>query len=478
MAMATSPQSTAAAPNIPPLRREFRGVWVATVANIDWPTRPGLSVAQMRQEMVAIMDRCKELNLNAVIFQIRPSADALYRSDIEPWSWYLTGESGKAPAENFDPLQFAIQEAHRRGIELHVWCNPYRAGHPNQKGEFAASHISKTNPNLVKRYGTFLWMDPAEPAVQKRSFDVFMDLVERYDIDGLHIDDYFYPYPVTENGQKVDFPDEPSWQRYVQSGGRLNRGDWRRKNVDDFIERVYKGIKQRKPWVRFGISPFGIYRPGIPEGIRAGVDQYGELYADALKWYREGWSDYFTPQLYWPIAQTPQSYPVLLNWWASQNAKNRHLWVGNFTSRTNPAEGNWKAQDVVDQINLTRRNGVSKGNVHFSMKAFLQNWNGISDALKNGPYADAAVPPATPWLGAAPPAAPTIERRTRQGANEVITLRKPETVRFFAVQYADGTITMTSSPTITIDGARGGWVAVRALSRTMIESPATVVRPR
>ncbi len=397
-------------PELPPFQREFRGVWVATVDNIDWPSKRDLTTAQQKRELVAIMDRSHELRLNAVIFQVRPSADALYNSKLEPWSEYLTGRQGKAPNPTYDPLEFAIQEARKRGLELHVWLNPYRAFHPAQKAPLHGSHISKTRPELVKTYGKYLWMDPGEPDVQKRSLAVVADILKRYDVDGIHIDDYFYPYP--EKG--VDFPDGPSYAKYQTRGGKLDRGDWRRKNVDDFVQNLYKLIKREKPLVKFGISPFGIYRPGIPEGIKAGVDQYAQLYADAEKWLREGWCDYFTPQLYWPVAQTPQSYPVLLNYWLEQNIQGRHIWPGNFTSRTNPAEGNWKPAEVQQQIAITRGAGAT-GNVHFSMKAFSRNWNNITSSLRGSVYREYAIPPATPWLDAQAPPAPKIKEASKNG---------------------------------------------------------------
>lgn len=429
---------------VPDVSREFRGVWVATVANIDWPSKPGLSVDSMKNELTGILDKCSELKMNAVVLQVRPSADALYKSDLEPWSWYLTGEQGKAPAGGFDPLEYAIEESHKRGIELHAWCNPYRALHPNQKGAVAKTHVSVKYPDWVKKYGTYLWMDPGEPGVQDHSFKVFMDLVERYDLDGIHIDDYFYPYPITEGGKKVDFPDSKSYGAYVSGGGTLNRGDWRRKNVDDFIERVYLGIKARKSHVKFGISPFGIYRPGVPEGIKAGIDQYDELYADALKWYQRGWCDYMTPQLYWPITQTPQAYPVLLNWWASVNTQRRHFWPGNFTSRTNPSDGNWNPKEVVDQIGLTRLQQGAGGNVHFSMKAFMNNWNGISDALKNGPYARAAIVPSTPWLDSKIPNSPALGVGKIDGGYSLEMTSSDSDFRFFLIQDNMGNVKVTS----------------------------------
>ncbi|MCG9894934.1 MAG: family 10 glycosylhydrolase [Fimbriimonadaceae bacterium] len=435
--MTALPQASAQEFRLP---REFRAAWVATVDNIDWPSKPGLTTPEMKREMVTIMETADRLGLNAIIFQIRPHADSLYKSPIEPWSYYLTGVSGQAPADGFDPLEFAIAEAHKRGIELHVWLNPYRAGHPAQKGPYSQDHIINRRPDLVGKYGNFVWMDPGQEEVQDQSFEVFMDVVQRYNIDGLHIDDYFYPYPVTENGVEVPFPDEASFQAARRQEPNLNRGDWRRRNVNRFVRRVYDGIKRRKPWVKFGISPFGIYRPGVPKGIRAGVDQYAQLYADAKLWLQNGWCDYFTPQLYWPITQTPQAFPTLLNWWHSVNTQKRHLWPGQFTSRLNPTGGNWKPQEIVDQIQLVRRKGgMTNGTVHFSMKAFLQDWNGINKPLMDGVYRTKAVVPASPWLDAVAPGAP--QNPTASVANGGVIARTDDPdVRF-----------------VTVSVNRGGW---------------------
>lgn len=436
----------------PELRREFRAVWVATVDNIDWPSKRGISTDQSMREMVKIFDQTQKLGLNAIILQVRPHADAMYDSPIEPWSEYLTGKQGKAPEPYWDPLQFAVTEAHKRGIELHAWFNPYRAWHPAAKGSKADNYIGKTSPEIVKTYGRYEWMDPAEPDVQDRTLQVMMDVVKRYDIDGVHIDDYFYPYKEKDSkGNLMDFPDGRSWSQYkAGTTDLMSRGDWRRKHVDDFIKRVYESIKTEKPWVKFGISPFGIYRPGVPEGIKAGVDQYADLYADARKWLREGWCDYYTPQLYWPISQTPQAYPVLLKWWLTQNVKERHMWPGNYTGRTDPANGNWKSKEVVDQINVTRELGAG-GNVHFSMKCFMKNWNGIADAVLSGPYKAPALVPASPWLDKEVPPAPVLDAID----NSMVTWKSEgEVVRFYLVQGLK----------------EGKWTTLRVGSETMIDT--------
>jgi uncharacterized lipoprotein YddW (UPF0748 family) len=393
----------------PPVQREFRAAWVATVANIDWPSKAGMTTEQQQGEIVAILDRAQSMNLNAIVLQVRPATDALYPSQLEPWSEYLTGQQGRAPEPFYDPLEMWVTEAHKRGIELHCWFNPYRSRHPSARSPIASNHISRLRPDLVRQYGTHLWMDPGERGTQDHSLAVILDVVRRYNIDGVHMDDYFYPYKERgADGQLLDFPDEPSWQRYVGGGGTLSRHDWRRQNVDQFVQRMYTEVKKEKPHVKVGISPFGIYRPGFPAQIQ-GFDQFAELYADARKWFVEGWVDYFTPQLYWRIEQTAQSYPVLLQWWTTQNPKNRHLWPGNFTSRI--ADGSataWPAEEIDYQVRTTRGFHGATGNVHFSMKALMENRLGIADMLSRGVYAQPALVPASPWLQAVAPPTPTL----------------------------------------------------------------------
>jgi uncharacterized lipoprotein YddW (UPF0748 family) len=401
---AAQPSPSADAP--PPVQREFRGVWVATVANIDWPSRTGLPADSQRAELVRILDRAAAMRLNAVVFQVRPAGDALYQSALEPWSEYLTGEQGRGPG--YDPLAFAVEEAHRRGLELHAWFNPYRARHSRAQSPQAPGHLSRTHPHLVRTYGTHLWMDPGEDSVRAHSLKVIADVVRRYDVDGVHIDDYFYPYKERNAaGTVIDFPDSASYARYRAAGGTLGRDDWRRNNVDRFVEAMYRTVKREKPWVQVGISPFGVWRPGNPPQI-GGFDAYQEIYADARKWLREGWTDYFTPQLYWPIARADVSYPVLLGWWAGENVHRRHLWPGNFTSRVgNRDEGNWRTEEIVEQVFVTRGQPGATGNVHFSMKIFMQNPDSLVDRLTRDVYREPALPPATTWLGGRAPARPT-----------------------------------------------------------------------
>lgn len=402
----------------PPAPREFRAAWVATVVNIDWPTKPGLSTYEQQREILDILDRAKALRLNALVVQIRTTADALYQSKLEPWSQYITGTQGQAPFPYYDPLAFWIEHAHKRGIEIHAWFNPYRAKHATSKVELSSTHLRKRRPDLVKEYGDWLWLDPGEPDAAKHSLAVFMDVVERYDVDGIHIDDYFYPYPIKDAaGNEVDFPDGPSWERYQKSGGKLSRNDWRRDNINRLVREIYQGTKKRKPHVKFGISPFGIGRAGLVPGI-TGFDQYEKLYADAALWLREGWCDYFTPQLYWPIAQKAQSFPVLLDYWRSENPRNRYVWPGLYTSRI-LEEGARKlpAGEFVDQIQITRTRDETPGHVHFSMKA-LQKDADLQAALEKTYPHDALIPAMT-WLDPKAPGAPKASIRLVDGRAEL-----------------------------------------------------------
>lgn len=388
--------------SVPRVPREFRAAWVATVANINWPSKSGLPVAQQQKEALALLDFLQAHHFNAVIFQVRPQADALYQSSLEPWSYFLTGTQGKAPQPFYDPLQFWIDAAHARGLELHVWLNPYRAHHVSG-GPVTESSLVKTKPELVvKLKEGYWWFDPSLKATQDHGVKVVMDLVKRYNIDGVHFDDYFYPYP-SYNGDE-DFPDSLSWARYQKSGGKLSRGDWRRESVNTFIHRLYTEIKKEKKYVKFGISPFGIWRPGYPESV-TGFDQYDQLYADARLWLNKGWIDYFSPQLYWPIRRLEQSFPVLLGWWASENLQHRHIWpginVGRDTSGANTTE-------VINQIMADR--GIqprSSGVIHWSISSITRN-PGLAGALIEGPYKKQALVPSSPWLDAVAPAAPRV----------------------------------------------------------------------
>ncbi len=412
--------------------KEFRAAWVATVANINWPSKPGLSTAEQQQEAIKLLDYLKEHHFNAVIFQVRPMADALYKSDIEPWSYFLTGEQGKAPEPFYDPLQFWIEAAHDRGLELHVWLNPYRAFHPAGKA-ISNQSIVKTNPDLVvKLKQGYYWMDPSKKEMQNRTADVVKDIVKRYDIDGVHLDDYFYPYPDYNGGE--DFPDDASFAAYQADGGKLSRGDWRRASVNALIKRLYKEIKAEKKYVKFGISPFGIWRPGFPASVE-GFDQYEKLYADAKLWLNKGWLDYFAPQLYWPINRMPVSFPVLLGWWHSENTKQRHLWpgiaIGDSTAKS--------LNETMSQIMITR--GMlpqSMGAIHWSLSSLTRNPN-MSKALLDGPYQKEALVPASQWLSKKIPDAPSAQAVMANGQVQVNFTHSSNSIFRTVIYYQYGT---------------------------------------
>lgn len=452
-------------------KREFRAVWVVTGWNIDWPSSRGLLVEQQQSELIQMLDRIQALNFNALVLQIRPGGDALYASQLEPWSEWLTGTQGKAPEPFYDPLEFAIAQAHQRNIELHAWFNPYRARISTESSPNVRPHIALTNPDAVYKYGNDLWMDPGTKVVQDWTYNVILDVVRRYDVDGIHLDDYFYPYPVA--GQV--FPDNKIYSAYQAGGGKLSLGDWRRDNVNQMMQRLSTGIRATKQHVKFGISPFGIYRPGQPPQAQ-GLDQYETLYADPKKWLEEGWVDYMAPQLYWRIDPPAQSYPVLLQWWTDNNPKRRHIYPGNRLSALDAT--NWPISEYEKQVEITRNlnSQLALGNIFYSMKVFNENRLGIVDTFKTSTYAQLTLTPDMPWLGGVKPALPvgvTVKEGKltwRAAANAKIrswTLyqQKGETWRLLKVLEA-GTTAATVEP---------GTYALCAVDRLANESAGVVV---
>jgi uncharacterized lipoprotein YddW (UPF0748 family) len=499
----------------PPPAREFRAAWVATVANIDWPSAPGLSAAAQRAEAITILDRARAIGLNALILQVRPAGDAVYPSTLEPWSEFLSGTQGKAPGlagePAFDPLAFWVDEAHKRGLELHAWFNPYRARHASAKSPLVAPHIGIRRPELVKVYGDQLWMDPTEPAAAAHTLAVVADVVRRYDIDGVHIDDYFYPYPVPVPGAvpappapagttpavppppvpEVPFPDDDAYARYRLGGGPLARDDWRRSHVDAMVQAMHRTVHEVKPWVRFGVSPFGVGKPALrPAGV-IGFSQYDKLYADVERWLQNGWLDYLAPQLYWQINREGLQFPVLLDYWLAQNTAQRHVWPGLFTSQlrnpTQPPNPTWSARELVDQVQMqqarARSNPLGNGHIHFSMVALMQDRDGIASLLQFGPYAEPALVPATPWLNSPPVAAPRLQR---QGSRVVITPASGEPAVRWAVWTRSGgsssnatwrlQVLAPQERSITLNG--GDAVAVSAVNRVgQLSAPTLLSTP-
>ncbi|HUF61073.1 MAG TPA: family 10 glycosylhydrolase [Verrucomicrobiales bacterium] len=470
--------------NVPEPPREFRAAWVASVYNIDWPSRPGLSAGQQQRELLGILERAEGLGLNAILLQVRPGCDALYASRLEPWSAFLTGRMGQPPSPSYDPLAFAVAEAHRRGIELHAWFNPFRAL-VNTQGGVASNHVTRTHPEAVRSYNNQKWLDPGDPWVRQYSIGIIRDVVRRYDIDGVHIDDYFYPYPVKQGGRVVaGFPDDPTYRKH---GGRQDRADWRRDNIDRFVSDLYRSIKAEKPWVKFGISPFGIWRPGNPRSIQADLDAYADLYADSRKWLNNGWADYFSPQLYWRIQPAKQSFPVLVDWWSEQNRRQRHVWPGMASSRIGSggdADGR-PASEIIRQIEVTRRAlpRGSSGHVHWSVKPVMQNRGGLSNLLAQGPYAGRALVPASPWLGRGAPKAPSVRITAEQPVRIRVDGGRGGDARWWAVQSIEqgestwrlNRVAAGSQRDISLSGNPVA-IAVRGLGASGVSGPPLVLR--
>ncbi|MCI0692812.1 family 10 glycosylhydrolase [candidate division KSB1 bacterium] len=395
--------------NIPP-KREFRGAWIATVINLDWPSAPGLNPQSQRQELIRLLDELQAAGINAVIFQVRSECDAMYASTIEPWSYWLTGGQGRAPSPFYDPLQFAVQEAHKRGMELHAWLNPYRAAREIGSYTNAPNHVSVQHPDWLFRAGNTRVLDPGLPMVRAYVTSVVMDVVTRYDVDGVHFDDYFYPYPPDQ----ITNQDDATFTNY--SRGFTNRGDWRRDNVNLLINMIHDSIQVVKPYVKFGISPFGIWRNGVPTGI-TGLDAYNTIYCDALAWLQQQTIDYLTPQLYWPFGGG-QDYGKLMPWWASQ-MNGRHLYVGQAAYRI----PNWPANEMPRQIRLNRSNPNAQGSIFFRALFFRDNPRGFTDSLKTNLYRHFALAPSMNWKEAVPPNPPQNLRFERIAGTGAAGLR-------------------------------------------------------
>lgn len=365
--------------------RELRGVWVASVHNMHFPSRPGLSAEEQKGELKTLVDRVAECRLNAIFFQVRPEGDALYDSPLEPWSRYLTGQQGQGPG--YDPLAYLIPLAHQRGIEVHAWLNPYRASaSPAEKTTMVAPHLGAVHPDKVTAYGSFVWMEPTAPEVQARLVQVCRDLTSRYDLDGLHFDDYFYPYP--EGGR--DFPDDASWAAYQ---GPMTRAAWRRHNVNQAIGEVAKAVHQEKPYLRFGISPFGLPAPERPVGI-AGFDQYAKLYADPQLWSDYGYVDYLAPQLYWPTTRKEQALQPLLEWWTDHAKGGRYTFAGlNLNGLGTKPE--WTFDEYRQEMELIRARADlgARGAIWWSIKPLLEDRQGETVRLFQELYPEPALPP-------------------------------------------------------------------------------------
>ena len=379
--------------------REFRGVWIATVDNIDWPSSSGLSTDEQKKEIINLLDLYKSLNFNAIIFQIRPSADAFYNSKYEQWSGWLTGKNGDTPLPYYDPLAFIISETRKRGMEFHAWLNPYRAIVNYKKFQSNPLPLTYNKPEWFINYGNNKYFDPGIPEVRAYTNKIVADIVQQYDIDAIHFDDYFYPYKI----ENEEFTDNLSFQKYGGEFYPNNLDDWRRENVNIIIKELKTTIKSIKPWVQFGISPFGVWRNKSDDingsDTEAGQTNYDDLYADISLWLKNGWLDYILPQAYWHIGFKKADYSKIVNWWAS-NSYQTNLYIGHGLYRMDVKKENkaWRKQkptEIEKQLDLNKTIPQIKGSVFFSGKSFLKNPFKINEVLKNNYYKLPILPPTT-----------------------------------------------------------------------------------
>jgi uncharacterized lipoprotein YddW (UPF0748 family) len=398
----------------PPLA-EMRGAWVASVANIDWPSAPGLTPARQRAEFDSLLSVLKSMGINSVFVQVRPAGDAMYPTTLAPWSRYLTGAQGMPPNPSYDPLDYMIKAAHARRMEFHAWLNPYRATVDLDTAKLAPTHPLRAMPNDRKaqwffKYGPRYYFNPANPLVIKYLNNVVRDIVVRYDVDGIHFDDYFYPYPEAQFGKLDDYDQFANDPR-----GFARVEDWRRDNVNRLIESTSKTIKELKPWVRFGVSPFGVWRnqERDPNGsaTRAGMTCYDDLYADVLNWLQKDWIDYVAPQIYWSIGFPVADYSILVDWW-TKHSYGKQIYIGHATYKIGEGSSkyndpNWDKYDQTKrQVMLNRSNPGVQGSIFFSAKRLMENRLGVQDTLSYSLYKNPALLPATASTGSKPPTTP------------------------------------------------------------------------
>lgn len=410
-----------------PRNYEFRAVWVATVDNIDWPSSKNLSVEEQKAEYIKLLDMHQQNGMNAVIVQIRPAGDAFYPSQYEPWSEFLTGKQGLAPTPFYDPLEFMIKETHNRGMEFHAWLNPYRAVFNMHKSSIAPTHPTKLHPEWFLVYGDKKYFNPALPEVREHTAKIVKDIVSHYDIDAIHMDDYFYPYRISGK----EFPDQ---QSYLLYGNGMNKENWRRSNCDSIIKLLYETIRAANPRVKFGISPFGIWRNKSQDPMgsetKGGQTNYDDLYADILLWLEKGWIDYVVPQLYWERGHKLADYNTLLEWW-NQHSYGKQLFIGHgfYRAGTNPAWRN--PNEIPKQIEAVRNYKTTQGSVYFNSKVFEKNPLGWCDSLRNNYYYYPALVPPMQWIDDAIPDQP-IPTKLANGLIE-LAYKGKERIKAFGI---------------------------------------------
>jgi uncharacterized lipoprotein YddW (UPF0748 family) len=489
----------------PPVTREFRAAWATPIYDRgfrDWPSKPGLSPEEQRAELRTMLDKAAAAGLNAIILHVRIAGDAMYPTSYAPWSAFLTGKQGAGPSPTYDPLAFAVTEAHARGLQLHAWFNPFRAAFPGAPSKVAASHVTKTHPSWIRKYGTQTWIDPGDPAARAFVLETILDVAKRYDVDGIHLDDYFYPYrearTVTRRvGRRrvrtrvdIAFPDDATWKKYGKAKGFTDRDAWRRANIDDFVERLYTGVKAIRPAMVVGISPFGIWRPGSPPGI-TGLDSYAEIYSDSKKWLGQGWLDYLAPQLYWEVGSTEDRFRALDAWWQTVNPLERPIWPGLYTSHMFGGRDAWSRNAINEQIMSIRETRIgspdSPGEVHFRLAALWADGGALAKDLSSGVYAQPALVPAFPWLGATVPAPPVVTVVDAPGRSTFSAVAGDAThVRWWLIQIrargGEWTTVLRPASRAQLDASEFGVqnpdeIAVTSLSDTGIASTPTVVAP-
>ncbi|HMO33204.1 MAG TPA: family 10 glycosylhydrolase [Lacibacter sp.] len=388
-------------------KHELRAAWFTTFLNLDWPSTSGRTVQQVQDSVIRILDLYRQTGINAVYFQVRSECDALYPSNLEPWSAAVTGTQGVAPAGGFNPLQFVIDECRKRGIEIHAWFNPFRAvNNFNNINNYAASHIAKTRPDWLLAQGTLRILDPGIPDVRDYVIRVVMEVVRSYDVDGVHFDDYFYPYPSAGGSPTPPrFNDDATFA--ADPRGFADRNNWRRDNINLVIQRTNDSIRSAKPWVKFGISPFGIWRNqgSDPAGSATnGLQSFSDVFADSRKWIQEEWVDYLTPQLYWSIGFSVANYSVLVPWW-NQYGTTRHLYAGQAAYKVGAdADANWNnPSQINNQVRLNRQNNRFRGSTFFRTRNLALNPLQFRDSLVQHVYTRPALLPTMPWRDAHPP---------------------------------------------------------------------------
>lgn len=421
-------------------KKEFRGVWVATVDNIDWPSRGNYNSDSQKIEFIKLLDLHKKNGINALIVQIRPAADAFYPSPYEPWSQWLTGKQGKPPVPYYDPLQFMITETHKRGMEFHAWINPYRAVFNINRSSVSPTHVTRIHPNWFLTYGDKKYFDPGNKDAQQYVVNVVTDIVKRYDVDAIHFDDYFYPYRLPGK----EFPDNA---KYLQYGKGMSKDKWRRSNTDSIIVKLSKAIKKEKPHCRFGISPFGVWRNSDKDidgsNTKAGVTNYDDLYADILLWLKKGWIDYVAPQLYWEFGHKLAPYEVLVDWWG-KHTYGRHCYIGLGVYRANSNSAWNDKTQLPRQIQLLRNTPNIQGAIFYSSNSFKKNPNGWNDSLRNNYYEQPALIPYMNWLDTIKPALPQITTIALQRKDSTYLIQgeflKPvqDIKKLVVYVYADG----------------------------------------